>query len=206
MMMAEKKANTNYPIIDELSQRWSPRAFSNQAVEDEKLLRIFEAVRWAPSSRNEQPWRFLVARKGDEHYDQLFEGLNEFNQKWAWTAPVIGASLAKVKMAHKGKEIADRIHDVGLAMGSFLAQATHEGLHVHQMAGIHPDKILENFDIDGEEYEVVAMFVLGYQDFERLSELDEEYYESEKKPRERKPLAELISGNNFGKAPDWVKQ
>jgi nitroreductase len=53
------------PIHDLLAHRWSPRAFSDRPVESGKLLSLFEAARWAPSSANEQPWRFVIATKDD---------------------------------------------------------------------------------------------------------------------------------------------
>lgn len=199
-----KTAKTEYNIIPELTQRWSPRAFGEKEVPTDALKRIFEAARWAPSSRNEQPWRFIIARKGEPHYDKLFEGLNEWNRKWAWTAPVLFSVLAVKKHEYKGRENSYCQHDVGLAMGNLLAQATHEGLALHQMAGIHKDKIAENFGVDEDEYEVMTITALGYQDEKRLDELDEKYREAEEKPRDRKPLKELLFAGRTGEAPDWL--
>ncbi|MEJ2595512.1 MAG: nitroreductase family protein [bacterium] len=68
----QKPANNDFPIAEIFRQRWSPRAFSNKAVEKEKLQCILEAARWAPSSMNEQPWRFIVGQKGDKTWDKIF--------------------------------------------------------------------------------------------------------------------------------------
>jgi nitroreductase len=69
----EKPADTQYPIHDLLRQGWSPRAFDDRPIEPEKLRSLFEAARWAPSSNNGQPWRFLVATKANTtEYDRLF--------------------------------------------------------------------------------------------------------------------------------------
>lgn len=203
--MIEKPATTDHEILPEISNRWSPRAFSEKMVETEKLLKLLEAARWAPSSSNEQPWRFIIARKGDSYYDKLFEGLNESNQKWAWTAPVIGVTLGKKTFTGKDRENKYRLHDTGLAMGNLLAQATHEGLFVHQMAGIVPENIIRNFEIDENEYQLAAMFVIGYQDENRLSEMEERYSASERKQRERKSMKELVFGGKFGINPEWIK-
>ncbi|MGB0176877.1 MAG: nitroreductase family protein [Owenweeksia sp.] len=192
-------------MIPEITDRWSPRAFADREVEVEKLLHVLEAARWAASSSNEQPWRFIIARRGDDHYDALYEGLNEWNRKWAWTAPVLVATLAKKYFTRNDKENSHRWHDVGLAMGNLSAQATHEGLHLHQMAGIHPEKVEANFKVDTGQYEVVTLFVLGYQDEERLKEIEERYSESELKERSRRPLNELVFGKEFGKSPEWLK-
>lgn len=204
-MQQQKIAHTDHSVIEEIRNRWSPRAFSSKSVEEDKLLKVLEAARWAPSSRNEQPWRFIIARKGEEHYERLFAALNEHNQEWAHTAPVLGASIAVIHHDYKNRENLYRQHDLGLAMGNFLAQATHEGLAVHQMAGIKPEVVVENFDIDKEKFEVVAMFAFGYQDENRLEELDDKYREAEYKTRSRKDLSELIFGANWGKNPDWLK-
>jgi len=40
-------------------ERWSPRAFSDDEISEAELLSLFEAARWAPSSYNSQPWRFI---------------------------------------------------------------------------------------------------------------------------------------------------
>ena len=72
-----------------IAERHSPRAFSDQPVTDEQLEQLFEAARWAASSYNAQPWRFVFARKGDSQYDTAFAGINEWNQSWAKAAPVI---------------------------------------------------------------------------------------------------------------------
>ncbi len=205
-MIEEKIAPANHPIMAEIKNRWSPRAFAEKPVEKEKLLRIFEAARWAPSSSNGQGWRWIIAQKGDAHYDKLFEGMVEGNQGWAKTAPVLGCTFARKTFEGKDRDYKHSWHDLGLAMGNFLAQATHEGLHVHQMAGIKPETIIENFDVDTKNFDVVAMFTVGYQDEDRLSEIPEKHHESEKKPRERKPLEELVFGEKFGETSKIIGQ
>jgi len=204
-MIPGKDAQTGSNLLPSIAERWSPRSFGEKEVEDEKLLRIFEAARWAASSRNEQPWHFIVAQKGDEHYEKLFNGLDDGNKKWAWTAPVIVACLSKLKFDYKGYPNAHHAHDLGLAMGNLLAQATHEGLHIHQMAGIKPEVIINNFSIDAEKYKVVTMFVMGYADESRLMVLPEDVQKSETQERKRKPLHEIVSGGSLGKPPGWIK-
>ncbi len=203
-MIQGKEAQTEVELMPEIANRWSPRAFNNKPVEEEKLLRMFEAARWAPSSSNGQPWHFIIARKGDTHYNKLFEGVNEGNQKWAWSAPVVGVSLAQRRFDYKNRENRHYMHDVGMAMGNLLTQATHDGLYVHQMGGIITEKIYTNFEVDKDKYEVVAMFVMGYQDESRLDEMDEKFRESEIKPRERRALKDFLFANKFGENPSWI--
>ena len=58
----DKIAPAAYPIAELIAKRWSPRAFLDKPIEEEKIMSLFEAARWAPSAYNEQPWRFLIAR------------------------------------------------------------------------------------------------------------------------------------------------
>lgn len=204
-MIESKKAHTLDGIIPEVKLRWSPRGFGKKIPDDETLLRILEAARWAPSSRNEQPWRFIVARKTDPHYEMVFNALDEFNQQWAWTAPVLMVVLGKKRHDYKQRSNIYHLHDVGLAMGNLLAQATAEGLSAHQMAGISKEAILQSFGLDEEDLTVISITALGYQDETRLTELAEKYQESEYKARERRNLNELVFGSIVDGRPDWIK-
>src|SRR5437868_2953172 len=137
----EKPAQTDYPIEEILKRRWSPRAFSDRMVGSEKLRSLFEAARWAPSSFNAQPWSFIVATKEKpEEHARLLSCLVEKNQQWARLAPVLMVSVAKLKFEKTGKPNRHAFHDVGLAMGNMLVEATALGLCVHQMAGFSPEK------------------------------------------------------------------
>src|SRR5436190_24164282 len=91
----EKPAPADFPIHDLLKRRWSPRAFADRPVEPDKLRRLLEAARWAPSSYNEQPWAFIVATKDQpEQFERLLSCLVEFNQSWAKAAPVLMLTVA----------------------------------------------------------------------------------------------------------------
>ncbi|MGI9175564.1 MAG: nitroreductase family protein [Rhodothermales bacterium] len=103
--VSPKAATPHHDILDTLKHRWSPRAFSDRPVEEEKLRSLLEAARWAASSYNEQPWRFVLATKaGPAAYERLLGCLNENNQKWARTAPVLVLSFAK-KTFSKGDKV-----------------------------------------------------------------------------------------------------
>lgn len=186
-----KKANTNYPIHDLLQKRWSPRAFSDKPVGPELLKQIFEAARWAPSSYNEQPWYFIVARQEEEEaFDKLSQVLNEFNRKWAADAPVIALGLAKKTFDIDGRPNPHAAHDLGQAIAHLTFEATQHDLYVHQMAGILPDKAKELYDI-GEDYEPKTMFTIGYKGEPEL--LEDDLQEQEEGPRSRKSLDEMLS-------------
>ena len=184
-----KKAESPAPIIPEVAERWSPRSFSEKPVSDEALRTLLEAARWAPSSYNEQPWRFIVARREDEdEYERLLSCLNENNREWARGAPVLMLTAASTTFDLDGRDNRHAFHDVGLAMGGLLAQATAMGLHVHQMAGIHPEKAKDVYDVP-EDHEVVAGVAVGY-----LGAVEEDAAE----PRSRKPLEEIVFRGQWG--------
>jgi len=185
-----KIAEPDYPILDNLKNRWSPRAFSDKTVEKEKLRRIFEAARWAASSYNEQPWNFIIAsREQQDTYDKIYDSLVEFNQSWAKTAPVLAISVAQNDFKKNGNPNAYSQHDVGLAMGNLLAQATEEGLFLHQMAGFDKDRARSHFDIPDTHTPVAAM-AIGY--LGDTKQLPEQLQETETKKRSRKELSEFI--------------
>ena len=128
----KKDANTDHNINKYIKQRWSARAFSQETVEMDKVLRVLEAARWAPSSMNQQPWRFIVGVDKDETHQKLFSTLVEFNQIWA-KAPVLILALGKTNMNMKDEPNEASSYDVGQAVATLVIQATQEDLFVHQM-------------------------------------------------------------------------
>ena len=90
---------------------------------------LFEAARWAPSSNNEQPWHFIVGTKDDPSaHDRLFQCLKEGNKKWAFRAPVLMFSVARVNFEDEGTPNRHAWHDTGMAVFSLVVQATALGL------------------------------------------------------------------------------
>ena len=137
-------------------------AFSGKPVEQEKLDALFEAARWAPSSFNAQPWKFMVAPKGGDLYPVLFELLYDINKQWAITAPVLALSMAEMVAPGRIKENRFAFHDTGMAVANLLAQATASGLMVHQMGGYDAEgaKKVLNLPV---RYEPAAMMAIGYK-------------------------------------------
>jgi nitroreductase len=184
----EKPAQTDYPIMEILKRRWSPREFSDQMVEPEKLRSLFEAARWAPSSFNEQPWSFIVATKQEpEDFAGLLSCLTEGNQKWARQAPLLVVTVAKLNFDRTGKPNRHAFHDAGMAVGNLLVQATALDLFVHQMAGFSVEKVAAFYGIP-EAFEPVAVIALGYG----ADDLPEPVREAESKPRSRKPIQSFV--------------
>lgn len=168
-------------------ERWSPRAFSSQPVEQEKLLSMFEAAKWAPSCFNEQPWLFLYATKGEEL--EIFQNLLvEKNQMWANKAPVLAFVFARKTFAYNGKPNRWAEFDSGSAWMSLSLQANKLGLYTHGMAGFQEDKIYETLNISKDDYTAIAAIAIGYM--ADKSVLPQEFAEKEF-PSDRKPLAEV---------------
>jgi nitroreductase len=196
VMVKGKIAETQYPVHELISRRWSPRAFADRLVPESDLRRVLEAARWAPSSSNEQPWSFLVATKAyPEDYQKLFSCLVPGNQLWVGQAPVLMLSVANLVFEEDGSPNRHAMHDVGLAVENLILQATALGLFVHQMAGFDVDKVRELFKIPAH-HEPAAMIALGYLgDPEtlpgklRLRELE---------PRTRKTLTEFVFTGRWG--------
>ena len=200
----EKPAQTDYPILEILKRRWSPRAFSDRMVEPEKLLSLFEAARWAASSFNEQPWYFVIATKQQPvDHAQLLSCLTEKNQQWARQAPVLMISVAKLNFEKTGKPNRHAFHDIGLAVGNMIVQATALDLFVHQMAGFSPPKVTELFHIP-VEYEPVAAIAIGYG--VEVDALPATSKASESGPRSRRPIENFVFEGQWGKPAALVSK
>jgi nitroreductase len=185
----EKPADTQYPIHDVLRQRWSPRAFDDRSIEPEKLRSLFEAARWAPSSNNQQPWRFLVAVKENKvEYDRLFNCLVDANQTWAHRAPVLLLSVAELQF-EDGSANRHAFHDTGMAAENLVIQATALGLAAHQMAGFRIDQARADCQIP-HDYEPVAMIAVGYPGDSSL--LSDRLRAREVQPRVRKTVMQFV--------------
>jgi nitroreductase len=184
-----KHAKTDLPVHDLILQRWSPRSFTDEPVTDENLKTLFTAASWAASSSNEQPWRFLVGRKGDETYKKIFDSLAEGNQKWVASVPVLFVSLGKKTFSRNGSPNGYALHDTGAASATLSLQATAMGMHTHGMGGFDRDTLRAYFGIPSD-YEIGACWALGYVGDPEAA--PENYREAEKTPRTRKPLDTLV--------------
>ena len=176
-------------VEDIFLRRWSPRAFADKDVSAEDLEKIFEAARWAPSSYNEQPWRFFLGRRGDATYQKIFDSLVEFNQGWVKGAPVLILSVASKKFAQNGNPNYHALHDTGAATVSLALEATALGLHAHSMAGFDHGKARRAFDVPAD-YDMGAVTVLGY--FGDPHKLHDQLRSNEEAPRERRALSEFV--------------
>jgi nitroreductase len=185
-----KDAQTNYDISEILKKRYSPRAFSKQAVDDFLLNKMLEAARWSPSASNEQPWRFIVGVKDKaDTYVKIFASLVEFNQIWCERVPVLIVVCTQKFNFKNGEENKFRFYDAGQAAAHLTFQAASDGLFVHQMAGFHGKMISEAFNLPDsiEPFTVIAVGHLG-----NYLDLPERMQQIELSERERKSFDEII--------------
>jgi len=197
-----KPAVTDVPVHELIRNRWSPRAFADNPVSAETLRALFEAARWAPSSNNEQPWAYLVAKQDDaENFAKMLSVLVEFNAGWAKQAPVLALSVAHVKTQREGKPNRVALHDVGSASAQLTFEANARGLLVHQMAGFDAGKARQAFAIPAD-WEPVAAMAIGYPG--DAASLSEKLRERELAPRVRKPAREFVMTGTWGHTAPFV--
>lgn len=190
--MADSRQST-YPIHNLLLTRHSSRAFSEERLSEAELMSLFEAARWAPSSYNNQPWRFIYVRRGDPEWDSFFNALSDFNKSWCKNADTLVAVISRNNFERNNKPSITARFDTGAAWMSLAIEAHSRGLVAHGMEGIDYAAVKKNLDIpDG--YTVEAMVALGKQgDINSLSpEL-----KSREELSQRKPLNEIISKGKF---------
>jgi nitroreductase len=190
----EKPAPADHPILDLLARRWSTRAFSDRPVDRETLASLFEAVRWAPSSGNGQPWSFLVATQENPVEHQRLASVLVPGNAWAHTAPVLALSVATLDRA-ADKPNRHAYHDVGLATENLVLQAHSMGLAVHMMAGFNVDMAREVFEIP-TRHDPVTMIAIGYPGDPQL--LPEDLRAKDVAPRQRKPIRDFVFSGKFG--------
>jgi nitroreductase len=182
-----------------IERRHSPRAFSDTPVQRPDLSALLEAARWAPSSYNEQPWRFLVAASPeDSAHERIARMLNEHNRKWAREAPVLMLTFARTEFARNDKVNPHARHDVGLAVAQLTIEAVSRDIFVHQMAGIREEAIIEEFSVP-EPFEPVTGLAIGYPPDASGSDAA-----NPRKQRQRLPKEEIAFegdwGNGWGEA------
>jgi nitroreductase len=191
----DKPALNEYPIHDLLRNRWSPLSFSNQAVEVEDLLSLFEAARWSPSSGNGQPWSFMLATRDDaDMHAQFVDVLTGNNRLWAANAPVLLMAVAK-RERQPGKLNHFALYDLGQAVAHLTIQASAMGLSLRQMGGFDREKARALFAIPAD-HEPVTAIALGYRG--GLEDLPEDLRDRERGPRTRNSLETFVFERRWG--------
>lgn len=184
---------SEYPVESFILARWSPRSFVPVEMPEQDLMSLFEAAKWAPSSFNNQPWRFLYARRGLSHWP-LFLGLMvPFNQSWAGEASVLVVVISNRNFDHNGKPASTHSFDVGAAWANLALQAWIKGYAAHGMQGFDYDKARAELGIP-DDFQVEAMIAIGKPG--PKEKLPVEMQEKEE-PNARRPLRETIVEGKF---------
>jgi nitroreductase len=197
-MIANKEIDITYPVSDLIARRWSPRSFADRPIAADTLGSLLEAARWAPSSRNEQPWRFIVARRHaePEAFRRLFGVLKEGNQRWAGNAGALLMAVARTTYARNDAPNGHARHDLGQAIAYLTLEAMRHDLYLRQMGGFYADKAIEALGIE-PPFEPVTAIAVGY--LGAPDALPDVLQERETGPRTaRRPLHEIAFSGRFG--------
>jgi len=190
---AEDLRKPDHAIEPLLLRRWSPRAMTGAAVSAADLATVFEAARWAPSSYNEQEWRFLFAHRDGPHFATFFDLLTEGNRAWCDKAGVLVVVLSHRVFARNGKPNPVHSFDTGAAFENLAVQGCAMGLVVHGMAGFDSAKARSVLAVP-DDYAVEAMVAIGHPG--DPAALPESLQKIEA-PSQRKPITELVREGTF---------
>ncbi len=191
---------TEHDIHSLFTERWSPRAFTGEAIEERTLLGFFEAARWAPSAFNVQPWRFLYARRDTPAWAPVFDTLAEFNRSWAKDAAALAVVLSRKVWLPPGKTevqpFASHAFDTGAAWVSLALQITQSGWHAHGLAGFDKEQLRANLGVPAD-FDLEAVVAIGRKgDKSTLSEA----LQAREAPSGRRPLKETVAEGRFVEA------
>ncbi|WEL23605.1 nitroreductase family protein [Candidatus Nanohalovita haloferacivicina] len=187
---AEENRGPGHEIEPLLYQRWSPRSIGTDMTEED-LEALFEAARWAPSSYNNQSWRFIYATHEDSEFEDFVDLMGDFNTEWAGKAFALVVIASKTTFDHNGEESITHSFDTGAAWQNLALEATRRGLVAHGMQGFDYSKAREKLSIP-EEFDVEAMIAIGSKEDEE--DVDED---AQVEPNGRKSLDEIRSKGSF---------
>lgn len=185
--------SNDFAINPIILNRWSPRSFLAKPVAEVDLLALLEAARWAPSCFNEQPARFIVARK-PEDLEKMRGCLNPGNRVWAGQAPVLIAVLSHPFFRETGKPNRWAAYDSGTAWGYLALEAFRRGLFAHAMGGFSVEKARAEFGVPAE-WGIQAILAVGYRG--PREQLPPEL-QARETPSNRNPLNEIWAEGKFG--------
>lgn len=193
----DKQAVTTYPIHNLLSNRWSPRAFADRPIPPEVIGSLFEAARWAPSSRNLQPWHFVFAARHQDPdgFARILSTLVSANKSWGKNASLLLIAVTEPHPEEISGPNTYAYYDVGQAMAHLSIQAMASGLYIHQMGGFRREMASELLQIP-DQFEPVVSAAIGYLADPAI--LSDTMRQRELAPRSRHPLSEVVFSAKWG--------
>lgn len=188
-----KKRSLRYNINPIFVNRWSPRSMTGEEISHDDLMGLFEAARWAPSSYNNQPWRFIYAKRNTENWDRIYSLMVEGNKNWAKNASVLVVVVSRKDFEYNEKPARTYQFDAGSAWENLALEATSRGLATHAMQGFDYDKAKVDLEVP-ENFDVMAMIAIGKRGQKESlpSNLQKNEY-----PTDRKPLEEIVMEGRF---------
>ena len=189
-----KKARTETEVSDLLCKRWSGRAYTGEPLTDEQVLTLIEAAHWAPSSMNEQPWKYYFALQGTAAFNEMWTLLMDGNKPWVKEAGALVLCTSRRHFERNGMPNRHYMHDAGAANMQFTIQATEMGLNVHMLGGYHHTDTVKRFGLDEHEEPVCFLAVGPRGD---VKQLEEPFKSREIAERKRKPLNQIAVRKEF---------
>jgi nitroreductase len=144
-------------VFEAISKRYSCRSYLDKPIEKEKLAKILEAARLAPSAKNLQDWRFVVVTDKSKRlqvahaaYDQMF---------LAHAGAIIVACSNNDYVMRCGQPIAPI--DVAIALEHIALEAVEEGLATCWIGSFEPNTVRQILDIP-QNIIIIELMSLGY--------------------------------------------
>ncbi len=184
----ERSRKSTYQINPLILNRWSPRSMTGEELDNEEIMSLFEAARWAPSSYNNQPWRFIYAKRNTEHWDRLFNLLADGNRIWAKNSALLVVVISRKNFEYNEKPAITHQFDTGSAWENLALEAFSRGIVAHGMQGFDYDKARIDLEIP-IDFEVMAMIAIGKKG--SRDNLSPELQKKEKLS-DRKPLKDIV--------------
>ena len=190
-----ERRKSTYEINPLILNRWSRRSMTREELDEETIMSLFEAARWAPSSYNNQPWRFIYAKRNTLYWDKLFNLLAEPNKVWTKDAALLVVVVSRKNFEHNEKFSTTHQYDAGAAWENLALEASSRGLVVHGMQGFDYERARIDLEIP-DTFDVMAMIAIGKKG--PRDNLPQQLQEREY-PNDRKPLAEIVMEGQFKK-------
>ena len=191
-MKTINERTTGYPVDDIFLKRYSSRAMSGEPIKKEELMTLFEAGRWAPSSMNAQPWRFVYAISRTPSFEKLFSFLAEGNKTWAKNSSALVVLISKNNL-DDGSFSVPHSFDVGAAWENIALQATSMGFVSHAIGGFDKKLAKESLGVP-DDHTIEIMIAIGKPG--KKEDLPEAL-QAREKPSQRKNLEELVFEGSF---------
>lgn len=167
-------------LMDAVRQRRSVRAYKDQQVPADKIERVLEAARLAPSASNRQMWKFVVVQD-PERRRKLAAAAD--GQAFVGEAPVVIAAVALRPAGVMSCEVPSYAVDLAIAMEHVALAAANEGLGTCWIGAFSQAETRKVLGIP-DQYKVVTVMPLGYP-------------ADSPRPKSRKALRDIVCYETF---------